>query len=111
MREILSSLKPNDAVPTLVLSFTDGGFHPRRDIADLMRAAAHLPAFWQFVGMGHADYGVLARLDEMSGRIVDNAGFFAVDDIDHVADDELYRRLLNEFPRWIRAARTAGVLG
>ncbi len=111
MQEIMSSLKPGDPVPTLVLFFTDGGFHHRRDIADLMRAAAHLPAFWQFVGMGHADYGVLERLDEMRGRIVDNAGFFAVDDIDHIADADLYQRLLVEFPDWVTAARAAGVLG
>jgi hypothetical protein len=28
-----------------------------------------------------------------------------------VDDDELYRRLLGEFPDWLRAARAAGVLG
>lgn len=111
MREIMSLLKPGDRTPTLVLFFTDGGFHHRRDIADLMRAAAYLPAFWQFVGMGHADYGVLERLDEMSGRIVDNAGFFALDDIGQISDDALYQRLLIEFPDWIQAARKAGVLG
>jgi stress response protein SCP2 len=111
MSEILSTLRGGDRVPTLVLFFTDGGFAKRREIAQLMREAAHLPAFWQFVGIGKAKYGVLERLDEMDGRVVDNAGFFAVDDIDRIDDEELYRRLLGEFPDWLRAARAAGVLG
>ena len=53
---------------------------------------------------------MLRSLDEMGGRVVDNAGFFAVDDIDRVTDEELYERLLREFPDWVRAARSAGVL-
>jgi hypothetical protein len=111
MTEILSTLRCGDRVPTLVLFFTDGGFSRRREIAELMREAAHLPAFWQFVGLGRARYGVLERLDELERRVVDNAGFFALDDIDSVGDDELYRRLLGEFPDWLRAARTAGIVG
>ena len=111
MTEIVSTLRRGDRVPTLVLFFTDGGFARRREITELMREAAHLPAFWQFVGIGKARYGVLERLDELDGRVVDNAGFFALDDIDAVDDDELYRRLLGEFPDWLRAARAAGVLG
>lgn len=46
----------------------------------------------------------------MDGRVVDNAGFFDVDDIDRIADEDLYRRLLGEFPDWLRAARAAGLL-
>ena len=110
MTEIVSTLRRGDRVPTLVLFFTDGGFARRREITELMREASDLPAFWQFVGIGKARYGVLERLDELDGRVVDNAGFFSLDDIDAVDDDELYRRLLGEFPDWLRAARVAGVL-
>ena len=46
----------------------------------------------------------------MEGRVVDNAGFFALDDIDQVSDDDLYQRLLSEFPDWMRAAKTASIL-
>ncbi|MCJ0901967.1 VWA domain-containing protein [Rhodococcus sp. ARC_M6] len=108
MTEIVSGLNPG-ATPTLVLFFTDGGFSERREIAKLMRAASALPAFWQFVGIGKANYGVLEKLDDMDGRIVDNAGFFALDDIDTVSDAELYSRLLSEFPDWYKAAVAAGV--
>lgn len=107
---VLDDIRPGDPTPTLVLFFTDGGFAKRAEIAALIRTASERPAFWQFVGLGNARYGVLERLDEMEGRVVDNVGFFAVDDIDHVDDAELYRRLLGEFPDWLRAARAAGVL-
>ncbi|MFI7004370.1 VWA domain-containing protein [Nocardia sp. NPDC050175] len=109
MRDIMASLHPGDG-PTLILFFTDGGFANKREIAALMREAAQLPAFWQFIGLGRANYGLLRSLDEMTGRIVDNAGFFALDDIDKVDDGELYARLLGEFPDWLRAAKAAGVL-
>ncbi|SUA78790.1 General stress protein 16U [Nocardia otitidiscaviarum] len=107
--EVMSTLRPGDA-PTLVLFFTDGGFSEKSRIARLMREAAALPAFWQFVGLGQANYGLLRTLDELDGRLVDNAGFFAVDDIDRIDDAELYARLLGEFPAWLTAARAAGVV-
>ncbi|MBH0780019.1 VWA domain-containing protein [Nocardia sp. NEAU-351] len=109
MREIMDTLDPA-ADPTLVLFFTDGGFHEKRKITALMREASTLPIFWQFIGLGRADYGILRALDTMDGRVVDNAGFFAVDDIDRTTDDNLYQRLLGEFPDWLIAARAAGIL-
>ncbi|MGY2027671.1 vWA domain-containing protein [Nocardia gipuzkoensis] len=109
MRDVIDSLRPGGR-PTLVLFFTDGGFAKKREIAALMREASQLPAFWQFVGLGRANYGLLRTLDELSDRAVDNAGFFALDDIDQVDDGQLYARLLGEFPDWLRAARTAGIL-
>lgn len=108
MNEILGSVAPGR--PVLVLFFTDGGFRKKGPIGDLMRAASGAPVFWQFVGIGKANYGLLEQLDEMDGRVVDNAGFFALDDIDKVSDDELYARLLSEFPDWLRAARAANIL-
>jgi hypothetical protein len=110
MTAVLDDIRPGDPTPTLVLFFTDGGFAKRREIAELVEKASHRPAFWQFVGLGKAKYGVLEKLDEMEGRVVDNVGFFALDDVDQVDDAELYRRLLGEFPDWLRAARAAGVL-
>lgn len=111
MSEVLSTLRQRDPMPTLVLFFTDGGFSQRGPITDLVRQASELPAFWQFVGIGRANYGLLTALDELEGRVVDNVGFFELDDIDAVADSELYARLLGEFPDWLRAARAAGIVG
>ncbi|MFE1558607.1 VWA domain-containing protein [Streptomyces sp. NPDC058734] len=96
--------------PTLVLFFSDGGVYRNNEIERELRAAVEEPVFWQFVGLGRAGFGVLERFDTMPGRRVDNVGFFAVDDIDKVSDQDLYDRLLSEFPSWLRAARQAGIL-
>ncbi|MGW5850487.1 VWA domain-containing protein [Streptomyces sp. NPDC055254] len=96
--------------PTLVLFFSDGGVYRNAEIERELRAAVEEPVFWQFIGLGQAQYGVLERFDTLPGRRVDNVGFFAVDDIDRISDPELYDRLLSEFPSWIRAARQAGIL-
>jgi len=110
LREIITGLRRGAAMPTLVLFFTDGGFGQRREITELITKAAGLPAFFQFVGVGRANYGLLERLDDLAGREVDNVGFFALDDVDAVSDAELYARLLGEFPDWLRAARSAGIV-
>ncbi|WKX20025.1 MULTISPECIES: VWA domain-containing protein [unclassified Streptomyces] len=97
-------------VPTLVLFFSDGGVYRNAEIERELREAVEEPVFWQFVGLGRSNYGVLERFDTLPGRRVDNVGFFAVDDIGTVPDPELYDRLLSEFPSWITAAGRAGIL-
>ncbi|MFF7389481.1 VWA domain-containing protein [Streptomyces scabiei] len=98
------------AAPTLVLFFSDGGVYRNKEIETELRAAVDEPVFWQFVGLGRSDYGVLERFDTLPGRRVDNVGFFAVDDISRVPDAELYDRLLSEFPSWIREARRLNII-
>ncbi|OKJ13805.1 hypothetical protein AMK19_10395 [Kitasatospora sp. CB01950] len=97
-------------LPTLVLFFSDGGIYRNSEIEAQLRASVEEPIFWQFVGLGRSNYGVLERFDQLPGRRVDNVGFFAVDDISTLPDPELYDRLLSEFPQWITAARRAGIL-
>jgi hypothetical protein len=96
--------------PTLVLFFSDGGVYRNAEIESELRASVEEPLFWQFVGLGQSNYGVLERFDTMPGRRVDNVGFFAVDDIAQLSDADLYDRLLTEFPSWLKAARAAGIL-
>ncbi|PIM67929.1 stress response protein [Streptomyces sp. JV178] len=98
------------AAPTLVLFFSDGGVYRNKEIETELREAVDEPIFWQFVGLGRAQYGVLERFDTLPGRRVDNVGFFAVDDISRVPDTELYDRLLSEFPSWIREARRLNII-
>lgn len=96
--------------PTLVLFFSDGGVYRNDEIERELRAAVEEPVFWQFIGLGRSQYGVLERFDTLPGRRVDNVGFFAADDIEKVPDAELYDRLLSEFPSWLTAARQLGIL-
>lgn len=96
--------------PTLVLFFSDGGVYRNKEIEQELRDAVEEPIFWQFVGLGRSNYGVLERFDSLPGRRVDNVGFFAVDDISGVPDPELYDRLLSQFPAWMTAARQLGII-
>ncbi|WP_328670186.1 VWA domain-containing protein [Streptomyces sp. NBC_00328] len=98
------------ADPTLVLFFSDGGVYRNKEIEKELREAVDEPVFWQFVGLGRSNYGVLERFDTLPGRRVDNVGFFAVDDISDVPDPELYDRLLSEFPSWTKEARRLGIV-
>jgi len=98
------------AVPAYVIFVSDGGVSKNQEIANLLIRAAHLPIFWQFVGLGGRNYGILEKLDTMDGRIVDNCSFFALDDLNDISDSELYDRLLTEFPSWLRIAKSKGII-
>ncbi|MFE2695848.1 VWA domain-containing protein [Streptomyces mirabilis] len=109
--EVRTYVRENPAVdPTLVLFFSDGGVYRNKAIEQELRDAVEEPIFWQFVGLGRSNYGVLERFDTLPGRRVDNVGFFAVDDISVVPDPELYDRLLSQFPAWMTAARGLGII-
>lgn len=110
IRDIMDFYTAQPGDPVLVIFYSDGGVNRSRQISQLLTEAAHLPIFWQFVGLGRAEYGILERFDTMPGRVVDNAGFFRVDDFDAVSDAELYDRLLGEFPQWLAAARAQGIV-
>lgn len=112
MREVIRRHKedcpaPCSGLPTLVLFITDGGIDSSksREIEGLLRESSRHDIFWQYVGLGRSNYGSLERLDTLSGREVDNANFFAVDDIAKISDDELYSRLIGELPKWLTAIK------
>ncbi|MDN4494424.1 vWA domain-containing protein [Ureibacillus aquaedulcis] len=101
--------EPTKDLPTYIIFFSDGGIYEEKKISSLLVESSKENIFWQFVGIGNAKYGVLERLDNLTGRVVDNADFFALDDLDKIGDDELYNRLFNEFPQWLREARRLGI--
>ncbi|EIC29999.1 MULTISPECIES: VWA domain-containing protein [Methylomicrobium] len=100
----------NTRLPVLVIFVSDGGVSQNKEIKQLLIEAATLPIFWQFVGIGGRNYGVLEKLDTMAGRVVDNCGFFALDDLHGIDEQALYDRLLGEFPQWLEAARVKGIV-
>ncbi|GFM87269.1 tellurium resistance protein [Pseudomonas cichorii] len=102
--------KSGDKTPIYILFISDGGVHQDREITRLMIEAAKLPIFWQFVGLGGRGYGILEKLDDMTGRTVDNCNFFALDRLDEVPEEKLYDLLMEEFPDWLKAAKGAGIL-
>ncbi|WP_328498837.1 VWA domain-containing protein [Streptomyces sp. NBC_00414] len=110
-------LESGSTDPALVIFQTDGGPTSRAAAERYLCKAARLPLFWQFVGFGDPDdneFAFLHRLDTLAVpacRIVDNAGFFHAGRDPRTLDDELlYDRLLQEFPHWLTAARSAEVI-
>ncbi|BBA35562.1 uncharacterized protein sS8_3625 [Methylocaldum marinum] len=58
----------------------------------------------------YRNYGILEKLHTLSGRLVDNGNFFALDDVHEIAESELYDRVLNKFPLWLEQARHRGIV-
>ncbi|MBI4121219.1 MAG: VWA domain-containing protein [Parcubacteria group bacterium] len=115
--------------PIYVVFVTDGETYDESETVEQIRATSHEPIFWQFVALG-ADYvpgqtttgkGLWGRpkevpvecpsqfrflnsLDErVRGRFVDNANFFAIESPspDDISDEELFARLMGEYPQWL----------
>ncbi|MGN4051116.1 VWA domain-containing protein [Pseudomonas sp. SM4] len=100
----------DDGTPMYVLFISDGGVSESRKITRLMVDAANLPIFWQFVGLGGKGYGILEKLDTLPGRVVDNCGFFALDDLHDISEEQLYDLLMAEFPIWLKDAKAKGII-
>ena len=109
--KIADGLQRGSRMPTYVAFITDGANHDKRDTTKAIQRASSLPAFFQFMAIGKAnDFPFLQRLDELTGREIDNAGFFALTDPKRISDDEFYDKVMIEFPAWLTAARRAGIL-
>ncbi|MDR1481633.1 MAG: VWA domain-containing protein [Synergistaceae bacterium] len=109
IKEVVEEYKHGN-LPAYVLCITDGGTSNGKQVKDLIKSASSYPIFWQFIGIGGSSYGILEDLDTMTGRKVDNANFFALDDIDRIDNAILYSRMLSEFPQWLKEAKRASIL-
>lgn len=102
------------SAPAFVVFQTDGAPDDRAQTTALLKQTAKLPIFWQFVGFGDDPFTYLRSLDEMpvpQARVVDNAGFFPAGESPRtLTDDYLYTKLMGELPKWLKAARSQGIL-
>jgi stress response protein SCP2 len=113
------------ALPVYVMFVTDGTTSDKPLTERQLRWASREPIFWQFMGIGKgkkskskllasfadSDFPFLEKLDELDGRLVDNAGFFSVSSPDEYSDAELYELLMDEYPGWVKQAASLGLLG
>lgn len=97
-------------VPTYVIFITDGDNSDKKETDKVIIESSKNNIFWQFVGIGDNNFNYLMKLDEMDGRYVDNANFFKCNNINKVSDNELYEKLLAEFPEWIEKAKNLGII-
>lgn len=112
------------ALPVYVMFVTDGGTSDRPFTERQLRWASYEPIFWQFMGIGKgrkskakqmaqfadSDFPMLEKLDELDGRLIDNANYFSVATPGEHADAALFDLLMTEYPSWVKLARQQGML-
>lgn len=96
--------------PVYILFIVDGGNDDRAETEQVIREMSELGFFIQFIGVGNASFAFLEKLDDLSGRKLDNANFFKVSDIRQMSDDQLYKGLMTEYPGWLIQAKDAGLV-
>lgn len=96
--------------PVYVIFITDGDNGDHAETKHIVRELSKKGIFIQFVGIGHSSFSFLEKLDDLDGRLIDNCNFFSAVDIGKMSDDELYGKLLTEFPEWIVQARAHNLI-
>lgn len=111
-------------MPVYVMFVTDGGTSDQGLTEKQLRWSSQEPIFWQFMGIGkgrksrskllaafaNSDFPFLEKLDELPGRLIDNAGFFSVESPNEHSDEALYDLMMGEYPGWIKLAKQQGIL-
>ena len=112
------------SLPVYVMFVTDGTTSDKPLTERQLRCSSREPIFWQFMGIGKgkksknkrlasfadSDFPFLEKLDDLDGRLVDNADFFSVLSPDEHEDAALYDLLMAEYPGWLKLARQQGLL-
>ena len=112
--------------PVYVMFVTDGDTFDREATVNHMKQSSYEPIFWQFMAIGEtkqggknvgffknlfaSDFTFLEELDDLEGRFIDNADFFAVKDPTAISDEALYDLLMTEYPDWVKEAKIKGLL-
>lgn len=97
-------------IPVYVMFLTDGQPSDKSASTRALKNASFEPIFWQFMGVGNSDFSYLEKLDDLSGRYIDNADFFSVSSLNQYSDEQLYSKLINEYPSWLKQASAKGLL-
>ncbi|TSA82579.1 VWA domain-containing protein [Deinococcus detaillensis] len=99
-----------EKTPVYVIFITDGETFDKKESEAQIKEASKEPIFWKFVGVGKERFEFLQKLDDLSGRFIDNADFVQVEDIDTLPDAQLYEMLLQEYDSFLNNAKSKGLL-
>lgn len=102
--------KQSPRLPIWVMFISDGGVAHNEDIEFILKWSSTLPIFWQFMGIGGSSYGSLEKFDDLTGRFIDNADFFAIDNLKSISEQQLYDKMVQEFPQWITLAKSHNMI-
>lgn len=114
--------------PVYVMVITDGFTADEQETIEQMIWSSYEPIFWQFMAIGKSkddfggnfwdllnkqfaqDFAFLKKLDDLQNRLIDNANFFNVQKDLAVEDSDLYKRMMVEYPFWVKEATEKGIL-
>jgi uncharacterized protein YegL len=100
-------------LPVYVMFVTDGAPHPtdkKAATAEIVECSK-VGMFFEFMAIGREndpEFDYLRELDDMEGRVLDNADFFEVPDPVSMSESALYDKMMTEYPGWIPQAKAAG---
>jgi stress response protein SCP2 len=114
---------------TYVLFFTDGDCSDPANTEKAIIQSSNKPIFWKFIGLGgrkpaephkkgffnkfstsSTGFNFLEKVDNLEGRVIDNADFFQIYKINEMNDIDLYKGLLQELPEWIISVKSLGLI-
>ncbi|RZS90093.1 stress response protein SCP2 [Motilibacter rhizosphaerae] len=114
---------PLSDAPVYVMFITDGATFDEDVTRAQVQSSSYEPLFWQFMAIGRSggaggglglhgrsEFAFLEALDDMPGRFLDNADFFAVEDPASLSDDRLFELMMTEYPGWLQQARQKGLV-
>lgn len=107
---VMRSVAEISNVPTYIIFITDGDNEDKNASREFIKEISDKPIFWKFIGIGNERFIFLEELDDMSGRVIDNADFVKIKDISNISDDELYKLLMQEFSEWWTEAEKKGII-
>ncbi|KNY29926.1 VWA domain-containing protein [Pseudobacteroides cellulosolvens] len=115
--------------PVYVMFVTDGATFDEDVTCANLQDSSYEGIFWQYMAIGKSskdvktkgiggffrslaasDFRFLEELDNLQGRLIDNANFFSVEDPSNISDEELYDLLMKEYPTWLKQASEKGLI-
>lgn len=101
---VLKKIHESDTknIPTFTIFITDGDNSDKPETDNIVRAMSTDNGFVMFIGIGNDDFKYLSKLDNLSGRPIDNTGFTVFSNIRTVDENTLYTMLLTEYAAWLK---------
>lgn len=96
--------------PVYALFLTDGAPDNKAAAISALTEVSTAPIFWKFLSIGSESMPFLQKLDDLTERFVDNADYQPVGDVDRISDNELFSKLLVEYPEWVKEVRSKGLI-
>lgn len=102
IRKTIDDYNDKSLYPAFGIFITDGENCDARETDAAIKKSSKYKIFYQFIGIGNERFDYLQRLDDLPGRKVDNTAFVKVESFKSLNDDELYAKLLEQYPQWLR---------